>query len=157
MLPRRLRHGPLQLRSLLVNDVLFTAFTHGLIGCWVFLIRTIPDIFAASSCTHWVLPMCAWRSGDIEWSQLFTLNVSSTRGHGLKLFKNQSRTTLRQKFSRNVLLMFGTLSPIMQCQHPILLFSNINQTIIGNRQDMYSNKGLVLKLIFVLCVCIHYQ
>jgi len=26
---------------------------------------------------------------DIEWSQLFTLNVSSTRGHCLKLFKRQ--------------------------------------------------------------------
>ena len=35
---------------------------------------------------------------DIEWSQLFTLNKSSTRGHCLKLFKRQSRTTLRQKF-----------------------------------------------------------
>ena len=33
---------------------------------------------------------------DNKWSQLFTVNLSSTRGHCLKLFKKQSRTTLRQ-------------------------------------------------------------
>jgi len=33
---------------------------------------------------------------DIEWSNLFTLNSSNTRGHFLKLFKKQCRTKQRQ-------------------------------------------------------------
>ena len=35
---------------------------------------------------------------DIEWSQLFTLNLSNTRGHSMKLYKKQSRTILRLNF-----------------------------------------------------------
>ena len=48
---------------------------------------------------------------DIEWSKLFTLNTSNTRGHSLKLFKKQCRTKQRLNFFTQRVVNIWNLLP----------------------------------------------
>jgi len=81
---------------------------------------------------------------------LLTLNPSVTRGHSLKFFKKQSRTTLR--------LNFFTQRVINTWKPTIALLKNIC-TVTGNSKDMDMNKGKEPKHIFVYLTVmyIHYQ
>ena len=62
---------------------------------------------------------------DIEWSQLFTLNLSNTRGHCWKLFKKQSRTTLRQNFfTQRVINVWNSLPDHVVSAPNVALFKH---------------------------------
>jgi len=59
---------------------------------------------------------------DIEWSQLFILNPSTIRGHSLKLFKKQSRTSLRLNFFTGVVNSWNSLPHHVVSSPTIVLF-----------------------------------
>ena len=69
---------------------------------------------------------------DIEWSQLCALNFSSTRGHCLKIIKEQSRIILRQIFFTQCVINVWNSLPIHVMSAPnILLFLTVNWIVTG--------------------------